>query len=436
MLFLSFVSLWCTLLPSVCDMATPGTANDETLNDATPLQTMTTASPFSAEQLAWLQVTFGGSTSTNSAATTADNASPRPQRGSSTGEGSGSRFTHTVPVIRVEPGGRAPVRIATSIIHPAVTGRRRAGLSPPIVSTAGQMPGPAPTRQVMARFRLALLPGTGVDQVQAPQQGKQSQATMGLPLFSPEQVAANGLGLLAALALSPLSKPGPYNPAASLAPKVLKRILDLDFVEMSEVTVDDVSPQVPGCPPPPARLPITDISQWIERYSLMAAVLCSKFPDKAGELFAYQASIVRAERNYEGKRWVAYDYQYRREALARKDLNWSITDPRLYNEAFTGRAWSIARCSYCLQDDHSAAQCPRNPNRPIFGWFPDPSLWPAQPVHASPPTPSCSSTSEICRRYNEGRCRFARCRYHHQCSGCGGDHAWVSCPRSQTRQVP
>jgi hypothetical protein len=194
--------------------------------------------------------------------------------------------------------------------------------------------------------------------VQAPQQGTQSPATMGLPLFSPEQSAANGLGLLAAaaaakdetaLASSLLSKPGPFNPAASLASKVLKRILDLDFVEMSEVTVDDMSPQVPGHPPPPARLPITDISQWIERYSLMAAVLCSKFPDKAGELFAYQASIVRAERNYEGKRWVAYDRQYRREALARKDLNWSITDPRLYNEAFTGRARSIARCSYCCK---------------------------------------------------------------------------------------
>ena len=304
------------------------------------------------------------------------------------------------------------------------------------------MPGPAPTCQVMARFRLALLPGTGLDQVEAPQQGTQSPATMGLPLFSPEQAAANGLGLLAAaaaakdetaLASSLLSKPGPFNPAASLAPKVLKRILDLDFVEMFEVTVDDMSPQVPGRPPPPARLLITDISQWIKRYSLMAAVLCSKFPDKAGELFAYQASIVRAERNYKGKRWVAYDRQYRREALTRKDLNWSITDPHLYNEAFTGRARSIARCSYCLQDDHSAAQCPRNPNRPIFGWFPDPSLWPAQPMGAGPHTPT---RSEICRRFNEGRCRFARCRYHHQCSGCGGDHAWVSCPRSQARQVP
>ncbi len=39
------------------------------------------------------------------------------------------------------------------------------------------------------------------------------------------------------------------------------------------------------------------------------------------ELFAYQATIVRAERNYEAGWWVAYDRQFRREALARKDLN-------------------------------------------------------------------------------------------------------------------
>ena len=60
----------------------------------------------------------------------------------------------------------------------------------------------------------------------------------------------------------------------------------------------------------------------------MAAVLATRFPEKAPELFAYQATIARAERNCEGKCWVSYD-QFQREALARKDLNWSVTDPRL-----------------------------------------------------------------------------------------------------------
>jgi len=35
---------------------------------------------------------------------------------------------------------------------------------------------------------------------------------------------------------------------------------------------------------------------------------------------------------------VVYDRQYRRVALALKDLNWSVPNVRLYNEAFTGRA--------------------------------------------------------------------------------------------------
>ena len=60
-------------------------------------------------------------------------------------------------------------------------------------------------------------------------------------------------------------------------------------------------------------------------------------PKRPPELFAYQASIIRAKRNYEVKQWVAYDRQFGREALARKDLNWSVPNLRLYNEAFTGR---------------------------------------------------------------------------------------------------
>ena len=47
---------------------------------------------------------------------------------------------------------------------------------------------------------------------------------------------------------------------------------------------------------------------------------------------------------HEGKRWVVYDRQYCWEALARKDLNWSVPDPQLYNEAFTGRARAIPKC--------------------------------------------------------------------------------------------
>ena len=69
------------------------------------------------------------------------------------------------------------------------------------------------------------------------------------------------------------------------------------------------SPQ-PLADPTPARPPVSDISQWVERLAVMAAIITSCFPDKAPELFVYMATIVRAERNYEGKQWVAYGRCY------------------------------------------------------------------------------------------------------------------------------
>ena len=159
--------------------------------------------------------------------------------------------------------------------------------------------------------------------------------------------------------------------------------------------------------PPSSRLPpVQDILQRVKRFSLMAAIICTRFPDKTPELWAYQTTIIRVKRNYmyKGKRWVTYDRQFRRQALAKKDLNWSITDLRLYNEAFTGRARSIARCSLCLQGDHSAAHCPHNPHRLYLGWIPELSAWPAfLPLNHH--FLSRPSTQEICPRFNEGRCK-------------------------------
>ena len=270
-----------------------------------------------------------------------------------------------------------------------------------------------------------------------------------LPVFNLSPAVASGLDLLASVALalaqglpelpevatsgsgtpsSPdkLHAPGPFNLTASLPQRVVWRILDLEFLEMSEVTADADLLHTPGRPPPPARLPITYISQWVERFSKMAATLVTRFPEfpeKAPELFAYQAQIVWAERNYELGRWVVYNRQFRREGLARKDFNWSVTDTRLYSEAFTGRARAIPRCQFCLQDDHSTPE----PGPPMAGVVPASHQGLVPASHW--PSPACQRPlAELCRRFNEGRCKQSRCRYTHACRDCGGSHPVTTCP--------
>ncbi len=98
-----------------------------------------------------------------------------------------------------------------------------------------------------------------------------------------------------------ISTPGPYNPVAMVVPlKVAKRVLNLEFVEMAEITSEELHDGGAGKAGAVARPPVTGISLWLKRFSVYAAIQAKRIPDKAPELLMYQATIVRAERNYEG----------------------------------------------------------------------------------------------------------------------------------------
>ena len=180
-----------------------------------------------------------------------------------------------------------------------------------------------------------------------------------------------------------LHAPGPFNPSANAPPKVVKKLLALEFVEMGELRVDiwpeePVSSDTGGAHRRPSKPPVTTLRVWLECYGRMAAVITSRFPEKAAELWAYQTTIIHAAHTYEGANWVAYDRLYRHEMLAAKNLNWSVPNQRLYSEAFTGRAKRHPQCPHCLSEDHAAAGCPHNPNPPIVGRFqgtPAPPVW-------------------------------------------------------------
>ena len=215
--------------------------------------------------------------------------------------------------------------------------------------------------------------------------------TSGLPTMPTflSTTPASGLDLLVAAATSSaanvsdtataqvslLPTEGPYNPAAALPPKIAKKILNLEFVEMAELQTDIWVEEPPAAKQnhpsrwAPAKPPVADIKLWLECYTRMAALLVTRFPEKGPELWAYQMMILGAAHNYEGGSWVAYDSQFWRDMLARKDLNWSTPNARLYNEAFTGRAKVIPCCLHCVSKYHTTAVCLHNPNPVYVGWF-------------------------------------------------------------------
>ena len=107
----------------------------------------------------------------------------------------------------------------------------------------------------------------------------------------------------------PLTLPSPQQPALNastpVSPKVAEKILEGQFVDMTELPDswhwEDASLQLPSHRPP-RRPPVTEITVWVECFTLMAGVVISRFPEKAQHMFQYLRTIVRASRNFEGQR--------------------------------------------------------------------------------------------------------------------------------------
>ena len=84
-------------------------------------------------------------------------------------------------------------------------------------------------------------------------------------------------------------------------PRLVKRILKPTYVDMADLLKDNMEVERHrallelGTNYPATRVTrreIPDVQSWLQSFSLFAAVICSKFPQKSRELFAYQCFIV------------------------------------------------------------------------------------------------------------------------------------------------
>ena len=247
---------------------------------------------------------------------------------------------------------------------------------------------------------------------------------------------------------SSLEASGHSTLSLAIPQKLCRRILELDYVEMSELLPEtwglESDATLPCCHEgrrQPRRGPVTDILLWVECYSSLVAVLATKFPQHIGDFMAYQKTIIKACKNFEGTAWVVYDRCYRRRAAATKSLEWASIDSALYNEAFTGRARAIPRCQFCLSDNHTGFDCPDTTQLGLNppGWGPGRApRWPSQPPRPQwyggqstqagrLPPPLRPASLEICQLFNQAKCKAVWCKRRHVCNRCGLPHPEVLC---------
>ena len=146
--------------------------------------------------------------------------------------------------------------------------------------------------------------------------------------------------------------------------------------------------------------------------------------------FAHSAGQPGGQNTFESTAWAAYNVAYRRQAANQRTLDWGVLDSGLYNDAFTGRAKAIPRCSYCLADTHHSRDCPDAPG----GKQGDAGIPGEAKLTRTGPRPVAGSAAtasvEICRLFNSpggNCCKYPRCRYAHLCHSCHAPHPVVEC---------
>lgn len=173
---------------------------------------------------------------------------------------------------------------------------------------------------------------------------------------------------------------------------------------------------------------VTDFHTWLQCFATYASVLGNVNTSSFPELMAYLVTISRVSQDFA---WVRYDAAFRRQAAITENKKWSQINPSLYSICFTGKAQATTQCELCLTLLHAIKQCPlqmeADPDLPV-------QLKGVESGVLSLNKPRIErvgarlKSSEVCRLWNDNRCRFLKCRYWHACSQCGEGHPVLRCP--------
>ena len=185
-----------------------------------------------------------------------------------------------------------------------------------------------------------------------------------------------------------------------------------------------------------SRKLIPDLATWIQCFSIYAAVIITKEPERAKNLLAYMSLIAKCSLKYKWRSWVVYDLNFRQDAAEVGQKDWSKVEPSTYTQCFTGAAISQESwCRRCHSIDHASDACPIKPT----GMQRKREGQPLGAAFAPKKRPAPHSNPQVCRKYNtyDGDCRYgANCMLQHKCESCGEQgHPAPRCPKGKKENM-
>ena len=231
-----------------------------------------------------------------------------------------------------------------------------------------------------------------------------------------------------------LSKPSPLMLASSLPPvpaKLVKRIRDLEFIEMRELLPDNIalSEHMEALPSHstrervPHQWEIGSLLTWISFFATYVAVVSELHPERVPDMLMYLRLIVRESQKFNGMGWLTYDSVFRQNN-AGETAKWNVLDPSLHTAHIVQGGLKVIPCRICNGVDHTPDECAVAPLVPVVKR--------PRTVRDRGDSEACTailpSQARICLSWNKGKCKFpGSCYYRHVCLSCGGGHRQRDC---------
>ena len=206
--------------------------------------------------------------------------------------------------------------------------------------------------------------------------------------------------------------------------KLLKRVEDGMYIEMSELLPDHLSSAELNCSSQSTSSKSTlgevnNIMDWIDCFGIYIAIMSRSAPHRVADLIGYQSMIISASQKRQAGRWVIYDRRFRLKASATKNVEWSTYDVTIGNQVYPDSS----------VENHQ----PKH-------------FHPTNPVYRPPRPPQVNSKRQICLNWNDSPdgCTRPACRYDHACLRCihnpqvmDKGHKAIDCPhKGKKRGTP
>ena len=223
--------------------------------------------------------------------------------------------------------------------------------------------------------------------------------------------------------------------------RLVKKILRGEFVDMTELLKDNIEAERRRLAAGdnthgqrPSRREMPDFESWLQSFSAYAAVICSRYPHKGKELWAYQATMIAEHRKCGGRGWLLYDTAFRQQITSLEATDFSRINQSLYSTTFLAYRGRGQFCVRCMMSDHEQEDCALHPNRALpLVQLRDLGVGPSRREEHEDPRRRAARGA--CFAYNDGRCSSPYCRFEHVCSRCGGNHREAAC-RPRVRDNP